>query len=208
MLSKSRFSRNRRTELTKLLVGAAAMTLVSQASARPTPDAGWEASLSTVAHNVSGTVTVVDQDTLRFDDFTYDGGGIVVYFYLGANDSSTDFQNGLAIGNDLEGTVYDGTQSAFTVDLSPGSIVDGYHAISVWCVAVGVSFGSGTFMPPDSVPEPTTALLAMSALCLTLGSRRAPLARWRCLGVAMNNKSRRHDRCDDPTVTQIYSKQS
>jgi hypothetical protein len=31
------------------------------------------------------------------------------------------------------------------IDLPAGQTLEGWHAVSVWCVAAGVSFGSGTF---------------------------------------------------------------
>lgn len=110
------------------------------------PQIGWQAELSTVAHKVSGTVNIVDEDTLRFDDFTYDGGGLSVFFYLGTEDSRTAFSAGLSIGEELLGMVFDGTQDDFFVDLPEGKTLEGYHAISVWCVTAGANFGSGTFM--------------------------------------------------------------
>ncbi|WP_425395711.1 DM13 domain-containing protein [Aeoliella sp.] len=125
----------------------------------------WQATFAPGFHDVSGTVTVLDEDTLQFDNFTYDGGGIFVLFYLGETDSTDSFLNGLPVGDDLVGTAYDGTQPAFTVDLPAGTTIDGYHAISVWCVDVGVSFSSGTFQP-QPVPEPATCVLAVVAVGL------------------------------------------
>ena len=121
-------------------------TLPSVVHAKPL--VGYKTQLSQFAHNVSGTVTVVDEDTLQFDDFTYDSGGIVVKFYLGSKESDDAFKNGLPIGSDLVGTFYDGTQEAFTVDLPVGQTIDGWNAISVWCVIARVNFGSGTFALP------------------------------------------------------------
>lgn len=134
--------------------------------------AGWQATFSNDFHDVSGTATVVDQDTLLFDNFTFDGGGITVYFYLGEDDSTEAFNNGLEIGNNLVGPAFDGTQPAFTVDLPAGETIDGHSAISVWCTAVGVSFGSGTFQP-QAVPEPSSmALLGGTMLAGWLRRRR------------------------------------
>ena len=130
------------------------------------PRAGWEAELSQDFHNVSGSVTIIDEDTLRVDDFTYDGGGIVVYFYLGASDTPLDFTTGLAIGDDLFGTSFDGTEGPMFIDLPIATTLDGYNAISVWCVAAGLSFGSGTFATPavPGVPEPSTCAMAVIGL--------------------------------------------
>lgn len=126
---------------------ATAGALAAAATQAATPLVGWRAELSELFHEVSGTVTIVDADTVRVDDFTYDGRGLVVYFYLGANQSTPAFTNGLAIGPQLVGTPYDGTQDPLLFDLPAGQTIDGYHAVSVWCVNVSASFGDGTFLP-------------------------------------------------------------
>jgi hypothetical protein len=134
------------------LVLFVAISSASTADAQLTsPKVGWTAELSTIAHGVSGSVTVVDEDTVRVDDFTYDGGGIVVYFYLGQQNTQSAFISGLSIGDDLFGTSFSGSQPAFTVDLPVGQTLEGWNAISVWCVDFNANFGSGTFLAP-SVP--------------------------------------------------------
>jgi hypothetical protein len=107
---------------------------------------GWVATLSTISHDVSGTVTIADEDTLLVEDFTYDGGGIVVYFYLGTENTKQAFADGLQIGMDLVGTAYSG--ESLTIDLPAGQTLEGWNAVSVWCVVAGVNFGSGEFAPP------------------------------------------------------------
>jgi hypothetical protein len=81
--------------------------------------AGWIADPSTVSHGVDGTVRILDNQTLRVENFDYDGG---------------------------------------TVDL------DNYAGISVWCVAAGVSFGSGSFQAPAG---PTLTLSSLPATVST-----------------------------------------
>lgn len=105
--------------------------------------AGWQAQFSTLFHNVSGTVTIVDANTLLVEDFNYDGGGPAVYFYLGADNSSASFNSGLGIGPLLTGTTF--TNDTLVVDLPGTQTLDGYNAISVWCEDFNVNFGSGTF---------------------------------------------------------------
>lgn len=128
--------------------------LVSTVSTTPalaqlaSPQVGWQADLVTHFHDVAGIITVVDEDTLRVDEFVFDGQGLDVLFYLGAENSTQAFTNGLAIGPQLVGTVYDGTQGPLTIDLPAGETLEGYNAISVWCVDVYVSFGDATFLPP------------------------------------------------------------
>lgn len=130
-----------------LVIGSVMLCAWSTASGEaPYPRAGWSAELSTVAHGVSGTVTIVDQDTFRLDDFFYDGGGISVYVYLAADDSHDSFVAGLETGPQLLGTPFSG--GSLVIDLPPGQTMDGYNAVSIWCVTASSSFGSGTFGPP------------------------------------------------------------
>ena len=52
----------------------AMLVLVSTSPAHAqltSPQIGWEAELSTLFHDVSGTVSVLDPNTLLFNDFTY-----------------------------------------------------------------------------------------------------------------------------------------
>ena len=78
------------------------MSYASQSAvAQMMPDIGYQTSLSMNSHNVGGTVTVLDADTLLVEDFTYDGGGVDVFFYLGTSDAT--FSSGLEIGSQLLG---------------------------------------------------------------------------------------------------------
>ncbi len=106
---------------------------------------GWQTSLATYFHQVSGEVTVVDAQTIRVDHFTFDGGGPAVYFYLGTEASNPAFAGGLPIGPQLTRPYNDET---VMLTLPPGETVAGYGAISVWCAAFDVDFGSGAFAPP------------------------------------------------------------
>lgn len=131
---------------------ATLITIVLAATARAqltSPMIGWQAELRTLEHNVSGSVTIVDEDTIRVDNFTYDGGGIVVHFYLGETESTPSFSSGVSIGPDLRGTSFDGSQEPIVYDLPVGQTLEGLTAISVWCVAAHVNFGSGTFVAPS-----------------------------------------------------------
>lgn len=111
------------------------------------PKIGWQADLSRLAHNVSGSVTIVDEDTVRVDNFTYDGGGLDVYFYLGQAETKQAFTDGLQIGPQLLGSNFTGNSPPLVIDLPAGQTLEGWNAISVWCVTVSVNFGSGTFAP-------------------------------------------------------------
>ena len=113
------------------------------------PREGYEAALSTLHHNVSGTAIIVDENTIRIEHFNYDGGGPAVYFYLGTEDSQAAFVSGIPIGPLLTGTVYNDDE--VIVDLGGSTTLDGYNAISVWCVDFSANFGSGTFLLPGDV---------------------------------------------------------
>jgi Electron transfer DM13 len=140
----------------------------------PYARAGWQAPLSTLAHNVRGTVTIVDADTFRVDNFFYDGGGINVHFILAASNNNTLFRTaGLVTEPNLLGTAHNG--DSITIDLPAGTTFDGYGAISLWCIPASANFGSGTFASP--VPEPTSAaLLALGLTPLVFLRRRRAFA--------------------------------
>jgi hypothetical protein len=124
------------------------LSVAASAQAQLTsPQVGWQAELSRLAHNVSGRVTILDANTLQVDGFTYDGGGIDVFFYLGHENTRTSFQSGLRIGPQLLGTAYNGTGPPLVLDLPTGQTLEGWNAISVWCVTAAANFGSGTFAP-------------------------------------------------------------
>lgn len=108
------------------------------------PRAGWQADLSTIFHDVNGFVTIINDHILHAKHFDYDGAGLTVYFYLGATDTQQDFVNGLEIGPLLNTQPYN--DDSLVVVLPPGETMDGYGAISVWCVDVNVNFGSGAFV--------------------------------------------------------------
>ena len=137
------------------------------------PRAGWQATLSTNAHGVRGTVTIVDADTFRVDNFFYDGGGINVHFILAASNNNPAFTAGL-IADSLPAPGFLGqvhTGDSVTVDLPAGQTLDGYNAVSLWCIPARANFGSGTF----AVPEPVSAgLLALDTVTLVGLSRRRP----------------------------------
>ena len=132
--------------------------------------AGWQATLSTRAHGTRGTVTIVDADTFRLDNFFYDGGGINVHFILAAADDYNTFRDARLVTDlNLLGTPHNG--DSLTIDLPAGTTFDNYNAISLWCLPAAANFGSGTFATP--APEPASvSLLALGAMTLGLSRRR------------------------------------
>lgn len=110
------------------------------------PSIGQVAELSTFAHQVSGTAVIVDDCTIRVDDFVFDGGGIDVRFYSGLGGNYVD---GFSMSeNDLRRQGgYDGTETVYA-QLPEGRTLDELDGISVWCVPVAQSFGDGLFRDP------------------------------------------------------------
>jgi len=108
------------------------------------PSVGHVAELSTDFHGVMGTATIVDDCTIVIEDFHYDGTGIDVRIYGGLGG---DYDSGFAISDDL---IRSGGYSGETLRLTLPSdrTLDDLDGVSVWCVAVGVSFGDGMFAAP------------------------------------------------------------
>ncbi len=110
------------------------------------PKIGQVATLSTFAHQVSGTAVIVDDCTIRVDDFVFDGAGIDVRFYSG---HGGNYVNGFSMSEeDLRRPQgYDGSETVYA-QLPEGRTLDELDGISVWCVPVSQSFGDGLFQDP------------------------------------------------------------
>ena len=108
------------------------------------PKIGQVAMLSTFAHSVSGAAEIIDDCTIRIDEFVYDGGGIEVQFYSGLGGN---YRDGFAMSEDLRRQGgYDG--ETVYAQLPEGRTLDELDGISVWCVDVATSFGDGIFSNP------------------------------------------------------------
>ncbi len=102
------------------------------------PFVGRSAEFSTLAHDVSGTLTVLDDRTLEISNFNYDGGGVVVYLYNGV-DGNYLGEKSQRIGPLLNGRVFE--NETFTVTLPDSLTLDDFNGISVWCEPFSASFG-------------------------------------------------------------------
>lgn len=107
------------------------------------PMVGWTAELSTLQHDVSGTVTILDDCTAEITDFDFDGQGIDVRLYGAVGG---DYDNGFPMTDDL---VRQGGYSEDTVlaGLPAGMTWDDADSVSIWCVDFAIDFGSGSFSP-------------------------------------------------------------
>ncbi|MFK7872553.1 MAG: DM13 domain-containing protein [Oligoflexales bacterium] len=92
-------------------------------------------------HEVSGTITIIDDCTLHFDQFFYDGLGVDVRVYAGKNN---DFDNGLTISQNILGRTFQGGKASLR--LPEGMNLTDFNSLSIWCVPIGISFGEGVFM--------------------------------------------------------------
>ncbi len=107
------------------------------------PKVGQVAELQTFAHQVSGTAVIVDDCTVRVDNFIFDGGGIDVRFYGGVGGN---YEAGYSMSQEdlRRAGGYDGTETVYA-QLPEGRTLDELDGISVWCVPVAASFGDGLF---------------------------------------------------------------
>jgi hypothetical protein len=103
---------------------------------------GQTGELSTLAHSVSGTATIVDDCTIEITNFNYDGGGIIVEVYAGL-DENYHPPVGFAISDNIFGTRF--VNQTYTVQLPTDKTLDDLNGISIWCSDVGVSFGDSLF---------------------------------------------------------------
>ncbi len=105
---------------------------------------GHSGFFNTLAHNVSGKATIVDDCTIEISDFSYDGGGPEVYFY-GAIDHQYDSDAAFAIGQKISGQVYE--NSSFIIKLPSDKSLGDLTGLSVWCVDFAANFGQMEFTP-------------------------------------------------------------
>ena len=106
------------------------------------PMVGQTANLTTRFHDVAGTATVIDNCTIQIDQFSYDGEGIIVEIY-GGTQGNYNRPVGFPITGDIVGRRFN--NETYLVPLPSHVSLDDFDGISVWCSAVGVSFGDGQF---------------------------------------------------------------
>jgi hypothetical protein len=92
-------------------------------------------------HDVGGTARIIDDCTIEITNFTYDGTGIDVRLDGGLDD---DYVAGFPMSGDLLKPGGCAGDTLFAL-LPETKTLDDLDGISVWCVDVGVDFGSGRF---------------------------------------------------------------
>jgi Electron transfer DM13 len=120
--------------------GNSTLVTANQACTKNSAKIGQTAVLSTKAHVVSGTATVLDDCTIEIKNFNYDGGGLPDVFVYGAK--ASNYAAGFAIGSNLFGTRR--TNETIRLTLKTGEL-DNLDGISIWCVRAAASFGDGSF---------------------------------------------------------------
>ena len=104
------------------------------------PLVGQSKNLSTLAHEVSGVVTIVSDCEIEISNFFYDGKGPAVRVYGGAGGN---FESGVNMSEALNGRVYAGETLSFF--LPEGSSLDTIDSFSIWCFLFREDFGSVIF---------------------------------------------------------------
>lgn len=104
------------------------------------PNVGKKARLSTLSHQVAGEAEIIDDCTIRISSFHFDGGGIDVRVYGG---QAGHYEQGPQLSKDFLGMAF--VEGTMEFRLPPGISLDDFDGISIWCVAVQISFGDGLF---------------------------------------------------------------
>tara|TARA_R110001583_G_scaffold53742_1_gene165370 strand:+ start:1289 stop:2203 length:915 start_codon:yes stop_codon:yes gene_type:complete len=104
---------------------------------------GNSADFSTLAHEVTGTASIIDDCTIEVTNFNYDGSAPLVYFYA-AIDNQYSSNDAFAVSQQLQqGSAY--SNETIRLRLPTGKTLDDLNSISVWCVDFSVSFGEVNF---------------------------------------------------------------
>lgn len=102
---------------------------------RTSSKVGQVADLSTIDHDVSGRLRVLNDCTIEVSQFFYDGGGLGnVRFY--------NLENSDIYGDNLANILH--SNRTFLLKVTPEQLEE-INRISVWCIPFGISFGNGTF---------------------------------------------------------------
>lgn len=110
------------------------------------PQVGWVAELEGFHHDVAGTATIVDENTIEIEGFTYDGRGLDARLFLIAEGAM--FNEEVPLSEDLVGTPFD--DELLVLDVPDGAFED-TNLLTLWCVPAAEDFGHGVFLPPGDL---------------------------------------------------------
>jgi hypothetical protein len=106
---------------------------------------GYTGTFSTLAHNVSGTATVIDNCTIEISMFNFDGAAPNVRFYAGVNGNFSGAE-AFGINERIDGRSY--SNETIILTLPEGKFVDDFDSLSVWCVEFQANFGDLRLLAP------------------------------------------------------------
>ncbi len=96
----------------------------------------------TLAHNVAGKATIIDNCTIKISQFDYDGGGPKVYFYAGIA-HAYDSVNAFNVSQNISGSVFQNGE--LLLRLPNDKSLDNLDGLSVWCTDFNADFGHMNF---------------------------------------------------------------
>jgi len=114
-------------------------TVSTRTCASDSTKMGYTGTFSTLAHNVSGRATVIDNCRLEITMFNFDGAAPNVRFYAGVNGNFADAE-AFGIGDRIDGRNY--SNETLVLELPAGKFVDDFDSLSVWCVEFSADFGN------------------------------------------------------------------
>jgi hypothetical protein len=120
-------------------------TIKTRSCAVDSAKSGYTGTFSTLAHNVSGTATVIDNCSIEITLFNFDGAAPNVRFYAGVNGNFSDAE-AFGIGERIDGQSY--INETIVLELPEGKFVDDFDSLSVWCVDFRADFGNLRFQAP------------------------------------------------------------
>ncbi len=115
--------------------------LISEDCTAEHPMVGRSMELSSLAHGVSGTVTVMNDCELEVTNFNYDGGGPNVFFFAAVDRAYSS--NYFVIGPQLNGQRW--VNDTLRLPIPEGKSLDDFNSLSVWCSDFNANFGEVFF---------------------------------------------------------------
>lgn len=95
------------------------------------------------SYGVSGTATIISENTIRVENFNYNGMGAQTRLVLGMD---RDYRNGFAVSEPVNtGTPF--VNETMVLTLPEGKTLDDFNSISVYCIDFAENFGDGAFEP-------------------------------------------------------------
>ncbi len=136
--------------------------------------------LSTLAHDVSGSVYAIDDRTFEVRNFVYDGTGPAAYFWAGKGAVSSDGFEVPLLPACSTGRLPAYNGETVRVELPAGTTIADIDYLSVWCEVANVNFGDVKIgapqrqnVPASSGPRTCGAATAPAPASLAAGNGSA-----------------------------------